>query len=251
MARLTGRVAIVTGAAMGLGAAYARGLAAEGAQVCVTDISDATPIAEQIRGAGGEAIVTKADVVSAAEVAATVAATLKAFGRIDILINNAAISSTIEVRPFYEIPSDEWDKVMTVNARGTFEFSKAVVPTMRKQKYGKIINISSTTFFKGVTGVMHYTASKGAVIAMTRVMARELGPDNICVNCIAPGLTGTESVTANAAHAAGLAGAPAQRALKRAQTPEDLVGAIVFLSSAESDFITGQTLPVDGGVVLH
>lgn len=251
MSRLAGRVAIVTGAAMGLGAAFARGLAAEGAKVCVADVDDAEPVAAAIRAAGGEAIAVVADVRSGEAVSAMVAATEKAFGGVHVLVNNAAISSTIPVRPFYEIPSDEWDRIMAVNARGTFECAKAVAPIMRRQRYGKIINITSTTVFKGVTGVMHYTASKGAVIAMTRVMARELGADNICVNCIAPGLTPTESVLSNPAHAAGLAGAPAARAIKREQTPQDLVGAVVFLASPESDFITGQTLPVDGGVVLN
>ena len=236
---------------MGLGAAFARGLAAEGAVVSICDLDDASAVVAAIRAAGGTAMATVTDVSSAAAVGALVAATEKAFGGVHILVNNAAISSAIEPRPFYEIPSDEWDRVLRVNARGAFECAKAVAPLMRRQRYGKIVNITSTTVFKGVPGVMHYTASKGAIIAMTRVMARELGPDNICVNCIAPGLTPTESVMANPAHHAGVAAAPASRALGRAQTPQDLVGAVVFLASPESDFITGQTLPVDGGVVLH
>ena len=236
---------------MGLGAAFARGLAAEGAAVSICDLDDASAVVAAIRAAGGTAMATVTDVSSAAAVGALVAATEKAFGGVHILVNNAAISSAIEPRPFYEIPSDEWDRVLRVNARGAFECAKAVAPLMRRQRYGKIVNITSTTVFKGVPGVMHYTASKGAIIAMTRVMARELGPDNICVNCIAPGLTPTESVMANPAHHAGVAAAPASRALGRAQTPQDLVGAVVFLASPESDFITGQTLPVDGGVVLH
>jgi NAD(P)-dependent dehydrogenase (short-subunit alcohol dehydrogenase family) len=249
--RLDGRVAIVTGAAMGLGAAYARGLAAEGAKVSLCDLNDASAVVDAIRAAGGEAIATRTDVRSPESVAALVAATETAFGGVHVLVNNAAISASIPSRPFEQIPSDEWDQVMRVNAGGTFECAKAVVPIMRRQGYGKIVNITSTTAFKGVPGIMHYTASKGAIIAMTRVMARELGPDNICVNCIAPGLTPTESVMANPDHHAKVAAAPASRALKRAQTPQDLVGAVVFLASAESDFITGQTLPVDGGVVLH
>ena len=149
----------------------------------MTDISDSAAVAEQIVRAA-EAIVTRADVTSPAAVRAVVDATLKAFGRIDILVNNAAISSTIEVRPFYEIPSDEWDKVMTVNARDVRVCQGSRAADARA-RYGKIINITSTTVFKGVTGVMHYRL-EGAIIAMTRVMARELGPDNICVNCIAP-----------------------------------------------------------------
>ncbi len=207
-------------------------------------------VAAEIRNAGGAAIAVRADVTSPADVAAVVAATEQAFGEVNVLVNNAAISATIPSRPFWEIPSDEWDRVMAVNARGAFECTKAVVPAMRRRTYGKIVNITSTTVFKGVPGVMHYTASKGAIIAMTRVMARELGADNICVNCVAPGLTPTESVLANPAHRDKLDHAPASRALRRAQTPADLVGTVVFLASAESDFITGQTVAVDGGVVL-
>ena len=186
MQRLAGRVALVTGAATGLGTAYARGLAAEGAKVSVCDLNDCSPAVDAIRAAGGEAMTTVTDVSSPAAVEALIAATVRAYGHVDILINNAAISAAVPVRPFYEIPPEEWDRVMAVNARGTFECSKAVVPLMRGRGYGKIVNITSTTVFKGVPGVMHYTASKGAIIAMTRVMARELGADNICVNCIAP-----------------------------------------------------------------
>lgn len=251
MGRLNGRVAIVTGAAMGLGAAYARGLAAEGAKVVLCDINDASTIAESINSSGGTAMATITDVSSAASVTALIEATQKAFGDVHVLVNNAAISSTLPFRPFYEIPSHEWDRVMAVNARGTFECAKAVAPIMRRQRYGKIINIASGTAFKGIPGLMQYTASKGAIIAMTRVMARELGADNICVNCISPGFTPTESVIDNPAYEQNLAAALASRALPRDETPADLVGAVVFLASAESDFITGQTLPVDGGSVLN
>jgi NAD(P)-dependent dehydrogenase (short-subunit alcohol dehydrogenase family) len=244
-------VAIVTGAAMGLGAAYARGLAAEGAEVVLCDVNDASAVADSIKVTGGTALATITDVTSPPSVAALVRTTLKAYGGIHILVNNAAISSNLTFRPFYEIPSDEWDRVMTVNARGTFECAKAVAPIMRGQRYGKIINIASGTFFKGDPGIMQYTASKGAIVGMTRVMARELGPDNICVNCISPGLTPTESVLGNPKLMTVLPIAPASRALKREETPQDLVGALIFLSSPESDFITGQTLPVDGGSVLN
>jgi NAD(P)-dependent dehydrogenase (short-subunit alcohol dehydrogenase family) len=154
-------------------------------------------------------------------------------------------------RPFYEIPSDEWDRVMAVNARGTFECSKAVVSIMRRQRYGKIVNISSGMVFRGVPHLMHYNASKGAIIAMIRVMARELGADNICVNCIAPGLIPTESVLANPLISATRGTVIEQRALKREEVPADLTGALVFFSSLESDFITGQTLSIDGGIVMN
>jgi NAD(P)-dependent dehydrogenase (short-subunit alcohol dehydrogenase family) len=251
MHRLSGRVAIVTGAATGLGAAFARGLAAEGAKLSLCDINDGSAVAEAIRADGGEAIFTICDVSSAASVETLVEATLKAFGSIQVLVNNAAIATPIRYRPFEQIPSDEWDRVMAVNARGTFECARLVTPVMRRRNYGKIINLSSTSVFKGHTGLMHYVASKAAILAMTRVMARELGPDGICVNCIAPGVTETESMLADTARVAGLAAAPTFRSIQRRAIPQDIVGAAVFLASAESDFITGQTLAVDGGVVFH
>jgi NAD(P)-dependent dehydrogenase (short-subunit alcohol dehydrogenase family) len=139
---------------------------------------------------------------------------------------------------------------MKINARGSFEFAKAVTPVMRRQKYGKIVNIASGTLFKGSPGMMHYVASKGAVVAMTRVMARELGADNICVNCIAPGLTLSEGVTGSADHFAGVDANAATRCFKRPETPEDLVGAVLYFASPDSDFVTGQTLLVDGGAVF-
>jgi NAD(P)-dependent dehydrogenase (short-subunit alcohol dehydrogenase family) len=190
------------------------------------------------------------DVASAPAVAAMVAEAEKAFGAVHVLVNNAGLSSTLTPRPFYEITSDEWDRVMTVNARGTFECSKAVAAAMRRQRYGKIVNISSGMVFRGVPHLMHYNASKGAIIAMTRVMARELGAENICVNCIAPGLVPTENVLANPPLSATQSAVVAQRAIKRDEAPEDLIGALIFLSSPESDFITGQTLSIDGGVSM-
>jgi NAD(P)-dependent dehydrogenase (short-subunit alcohol dehydrogenase family) len=161
------------------------------------------------------------------------------------------VYANLSRKPFWEIPSDEWDLVMAVNARGSFEFAKAVAPIMRRQKYGKIVNIASGTMFKGSPGMMHYVASKGAAVAMTRVMARELGPDNVCVNCIAPGLTLSEGVTESEVHMAGVPANLATRCFKREEQPQDLVGAVLFFSSAESDFVTGQTLLVDGGNVFN
>jgi NAD(P)-dependent dehydrogenase (short-subunit alcohol dehydrogenase family) len=236
---------------MGLGAVFARALAAEGAKVTLCDVNDASPVAGEIRSAGGEAMATITDVTSATSVAAMIAATEEAFGAVHVLVNNAALSSAIEPRPFFEIPSDEWDRVMAVNARGTFECSKAVAPLMRRQRYGKIINISSGMVFRGVPYLMHYNASKGAIIAMTRVMARELGAENICVNCIAPGLVPTESVLANHAISATRNAVVEQRAIKREEVPADLTGAVIFFASPESDFITGQTLSIDGGVAMN
>ena len=245
--RLSGRTAIVTGVARGIGAAYARGMAAEGAAVVLCDVSDPAPVAAEIKAAGGEAMSVIVDITSPEQVGAAVAAAEKWHGGVQVLINNAGVFATLTRKPFWEIPSDEWDWVMSVNARGSFECAKAVAPIMRRQKYGKIVNIASGTLFKGSPGMMQYVASKGAVVAMTRVMARELGADNVCVNCVAPGLTLSEGVTESDVHMAGVAGNLATRCFKREEQPQDLVGAILFLSSAESDFVTGQTLVVDGG----
>jgi NAD(P)-dependent dehydrogenase (short-subunit alcohol dehydrogenase family) len=190
------------------------------------------------------------DVTSSSAVAAMVKATVAAYGTVHGLVNNAAMFGSLKLQPFMDIESDEWDKVMAVNTRGVFECVKAVVPIMRNQKYGKIINIASGTLFKGTPHLLHYVASKGAVVAMTRVMARELGGDNILVNCIAPGLTLSPAVQASYS-LAEIEANKATRALKREEEPEDIIGALIFFASAESDFITGQTLLVDGGSVMH
>ncbi len=240
----------MTGAAQGIGAAYARALAAEGARLTLCDLTDPRSVADEVRAAGGEAISTITDVTSASAVAAMVKATVDAFGTVHGLVNNAAMFGSLTLKPFMEIESAEWDKVMTVNTRGVFECVKAVVPAMRKQKYGKIVNIASGTVFKGTTHLMHYVASKGAVVAMTRVMARELGPDNILVNCVAPGLTVSDAVKGSYTRA-GIDATTASRALKRDEEPEDINGSVIFFLSAESDFITGQTLLVDGGSFMH
>jgi len=246
--RLADRVIIVTGAGQGIGKVYALGLAAEGAHVVATDIYDPVAVAEEIGNAGGSAISRAADVTDSAAVRAVVASAVERFGTVHGLVNNAAIFTVLERRPFYEIDSDEWDKVMQVNTRGSFECAKAVAPLMRAQKYGKIVNIASGTLFKGSPGMMHYVASKGAVVAMTRVMARELGADGICVNTIAPGFTESEMAGEHAKYSGPTIDS---RCFKRPETPDDLVGTLVFLCAAESDFVTGQTIVVDGGSVLH
>jgi NAD(P)-dependent dehydrogenase (short-subunit alcohol dehydrogenase family) len=248
--RLANRVAIVTGAAQGIGAEYARAMAAEGARLTLCDLQAPDAIVEEIRSAGGEAIGHIADVTDPKALARLVRATEETYGGIHVLVNNAALFGTLTLKPFMEIDSDEWDRVMTVNTRGVFECVKAVVPVMRRQRYGKIVNIASGTLFKGTTHLLHYVASKGAVLAMTRVMARELGDDGIRVNAVAPGLTVSENVRRVYKQEwidANLAG----RCIKREEEPADVTGAVVFLSSAESDFITGQTLVVDGGSVMH
>jgi NAD(P)-dependent dehydrogenase (short-subunit alcohol dehydrogenase family) len=251
MGRLEGRVAVVTGAAQGLGAAFARGLASEGAKIAIADRDSGAKVVDEILSAGGEAIDLPTDVSSNDGCQAMVAHTLEAFGRLDILVNNAAIFTAVERKPFDEIPVEEWDAVMGVNVRGVWLGCKAVVGPMREQNYGKIISICTGRIFKGAPYFLHYDASKAAVLGITRSLAREVGEHNICVNAIAPGSTMSENVLKRTNWSGG---GPeitrATRALKRDETPEDLVGACVFLASSDSDFITGQTMVVDGGSAM-
>ncbi len=252
MSKLQDRVAIVTGAAQGIGAAYARGLAKEGAAVAVVDLVDPGKLADELNAAGGRAIGRRADVTDPAAIADLVSATIDAFGKVDILVNNAAMFGGLGLRPFEEINSQEWDAVMRVNVRGSFECAKAVAPHMRRQRYGKIVNIASGTVFKGTAMLMHYVASKGAVVAMTRCLARELGDDGVRVNCLAPGLIMSDAVRDNPEWSDAVIDAnTASRLLKRKADPDDLIGTLVFLCSPDSDFITGQTIVVDGGSVMH
>ncbi len=251
-ARLEGRAAIVTGAAQGIGARYAAALAAAGAAVACCDVVDAEPVAARIREAGGRAIALRVDVTSQESARAMAAATLDAFGRIDVLVNNAGLFANLAMKPFDQIDAAEWDRVMAVNVRGSFECAKAVAPQMRTQGYGKIVNIGSGTVFKGAPMLLHYVASKGAVTAMTRALARELGDAGIRVNTLSPGLTASENTLANPAwQGAVSANNIASRAIKREVNPEDLCGTLVYLASAESDFVTGQVIVVDGGSVMH
>ena len=251
MSRLDGRVAIVTGGAQGIGAAYAKAMAAEGARVAVADVNPGTKTVAEIEAEGGAALDVVTDVSDGAACEAMVARTVEAFGRLDILVNNAAVFAKIGQKPFMEIGLEEWDTVMAVNIRGVFQCCKAAAPQMRRQGYGKIINITTGRIFKGMPDFLQYDAAKGAVLAMTRVLARELGDANICVNSIAPGGVLSDGVLANPDLADRIAMGAERRTFKRQQDPKDLVGACVFLASAESDFLTGQTLVVDGGSAMH
>jgi NAD(P)-dependent dehydrogenase (short-subunit alcohol dehydrogenase family) len=246
--RLTGKVAIVTGGARHMGAAYCRKLAEEGAAVAIADILDGEPIAKEIRAAGGKALALTVDVSKEEDTNRMVAETVKAFGRIDILVNNAAIFINIQRHPFYEITAEEWDKVSAVNIKGPFLCTKAVFPQMKEQKSGKIVNISSSTAYWGTPNFLHYVASKAALIGMTRSLAREVGSYGICVNSIAPGLVEHEGQNAPKALTELQL---KERSIKRLQTPEDLMGTLVFLCSSDSDFMTGQSIVVDGGSIFH
>ncbi len=252
MEGISGRVAVVTGAAQGIGEVYARALAAAGAKVVVADVLDAGPVAQAINDAGGEAIATSTDVADEAAVAAMVAAGVERFGRLDIMVANAAIYAALDRKDFTDIGVAEWDKVMAVNVRGTFLCAKAAVPEMRKNQYGRIINIASGTVFKGTPNLLHYVTSKGAIVAFTRALAREVGGDGICVNTLAPGFVMSEGVIANTDLREALS-APvvASRAIQRDQTPEDLIGPFLMLASEEARFMTGQVIVVDGGSVTH
>ncbi len=250
--KLGGKVAIVTGGAQGIGKAYSMRLSEEGAKVVIADILDSKGVQQGIEDKGGEALALYTDVSKEESAEEMARKTVERFGRIDILINNAAIFSTIVTKPFFEIPAKEWDDVIRVNLKGLFLCSKAVYPQMKKQGKGKIINISSGTFFKGVPNFIHYVTSKGGVVAFTRALAREVGDAGICVNAIAPGYTTTDVLKERAIHNdAQTNTSVTSRCFKRDETPEDLTGSIVFLSSDDSDFITGQTIAVDGGSVMH
>lgn len=251
MARLEDRVAIITGGAQGIGAAYARGFAAEGAKLVIADIAPADALIEEIAEAGGTAIHVKTDVTDEAACADMAARTTEAFGRIDALVNNAALWIHVGHKPMLEIDKAEWDRVINVNVTGMFLCTRAVVPQMKKQGYGKIINISSGRALKGNINLLHYDTSKGAVISFTRSIARELGDAGIRANTIAPGGIMTENVLAQDTVRDLIAQGTATRAIRREQVPEDVVGACIFLASAESDFITGQVLAVDGGSAMN
>jgi NAD(P)-dependent dehydrogenase (short-subunit alcohol dehydrogenase family) len=253
--RLKDKVAIITGSAQGIGAAFATGYAKEGAKIVIADILDGKGTVRAVEKAGGEAIYVKTDVTKQDECNAMAKAAVERFSAIDILVNNAAMFGSLIQRSFMEITTDEWNKVMAVNVGGPFHCTKAVFPHM-KEKGGKIINMGSAIIFEGVPGVPHYVASKGAIMAFTRSMARELGGFNINVNTIAPGFThspGGDQFDKNKT----LLSVPLEdiqidmRSLKRKPYPEDLVGLAVFLASEDSRNITGQLIVSDCGLNFH
>ncbi len=249
MGRLENKTAVITGAAQGIGALMAKAMADEGANVLVTDVLDTAAAVKAITDAGGKAQGMKVDITSNDDLKAMVEKATGDMGGLDIMVNNAAIFATITPKPFFEIDDDEFDMIMKVNVRGVHQVMRAITPTMIKAGGGKVVNIASGTFYYGPPGLSHYTASKGAVIALTRGHARELGDKNIQINAIAPGLTESEGVRANDGFDMARGPTVASRSIKREMVPEDLLGSLLFLCTPDSDFLTGQTINVDGGKV--
>lgn len=252
MARLFGKVAIVTGGAKGIGRHYSQALAAEGARVMIADIADGKSLAEETAGkhGAGSAAFMMFDVSDEDQVKALVAQTIERFGQIDILVNNAAVYATLTPRKFTEWDAEIWDRVMAVNTKGPFLMVKHVAPHMMERRTGKIINIASGAAYKGVPRMLPYVTSKGAMLAFTRALSRELGEYDIAVNSLSPGYILSDTGLANSAHVEDER-VPVRnsRAFKRDAYPEDLIGALIFLASSDSDFVTGQSLVVDGGSV--
>ena len=247
-APLDGRVAIVTGGAQGIGRAIAEALAQAGARIVIADLAGAEEAAQTFPDGVG----LTADVSSEEDVGRMVADTVDRCGQIDILVNNAGLYASLAMRSFTEIPLDEWRRVMDVNVASMFLTCRAAVPVMRDQGGGRIVNISSGTPFRGVPFLLHYVTSKGAIVALTRALAKELGNDKVLVNCVAPGFTMSEGVWAHPEVIEKLRDVSiAARTLQRDQVPEDVAGAVVFLCGPGSEFITGQTIVIDGGQYFH
>jgi NAD(P)-dependent dehydrogenase (short-subunit alcohol dehydrogenase family) len=248
MGALEGKVAVVTGAAQGIGRAIADGLSREGARIVVADLRRA----EEASSAYPDGVGLTVDVASEDDVARMTEHVLERCGSVDVLVNNAGLYATLPMRPFTEIPLEEWNRVMEVNVASMFLACRAVVPIMRAQGGGNIVNISSGTPFRGVPFLLHYVTSKGAIVALTRALAKEVGKDGIHVNCVAPGFTMSDGVKAQPEVIEALRDVSvAARVIQRDQVPEDVVGAVVFLCTPAADFITGQTMVIDGGQYFH
>jgi NAD(P)-dependent dehydrogenase (short-subunit alcohol dehydrogenase family) len=245
---LQGKVAIVTGGAQGIGRAIADRLGADGARIVIADLKGAEDAAADFADGVGLTV----DVSSEDDVARMAAETVERCGAIDILVNNAGLYAQLAMRPFEQIPVEEWRQVMDVNVLSMFLTCRAVVPQMREQGGGRIVNISSGTPFRGVPFVLHYVTSKGAIVALTRALAKELGNDEILVNCVAPGFTMSAGVQEHPEVIEALRDVSiASRTIKRDMVPEDVVGAVAFLCGPESTFLTGQTMVIDGGQYFH
>ena len=249
---LRGRSVIITGGGKGIGKVYAQEFARAGARVLAADIDGegAAAVASGIVAEGYEAIGIRTDISDPASVEAMAKTAIDAFGGIDVLINNASLMSVLPRRDWMEIPVEEWDRVMAVNLRGMFLCCHAVAPSMKAQGRGTIVNIASSRVWDGTPLRLHYTTSKAGVVGFTRALSRELASFGITVNAVSPGNTQSETQVATSSGnylATRLEG----RAIQRAQLPEDLVGAVIFLSTQASDFMTGQTINVDGGKAMH
>jgi NAD(P)-dependent dehydrogenase (short-subunit alcohol dehydrogenase family) len=245
---LEGKVAVVTGAAQGIGNAIAKGLAAEGARIVVADLNRADEAAQEFEDGIGLTV----DVADDLQVERMAQQVVDECGRIDILVNNAGLYASLQMRPFTEIPVEEWRQVMDVNVLSMFLTTRAVVPRMREQGGGRIVNISSGTPFRGVPFLLHYVTSKGAIVALTRALAKELGRDDVLVNCVAPGFTMSDGVREHPEVIEALRDiSVSARTIQRDQEPEDVVGAVVFLCGPGAAFVTGQTIVIDGGQYFH
>jgi 3-oxoacyl-[acyl-carrier protein] reductase len=259
--RLDGLTAVITGAGHGIGRAYARRLGDEGANVVVADVDGpaARAVAKELEAAGISSLATSTDVAEEAQVEAMAAEALERFGRIDILVNNAAMMKTVPLGPggIDVVEAAQFERILKVNVVGTLLCIQAVVSDMRKRQYGKIINISSTRALAAPPGrssnsMIHYASSKAAILGLTKAVAREVGVDGIRVNCVAPGSTFSDDTYAEEARAAAERRPQVEeRSIRALETPEDLVGTVAFLASHDSDFVTGQTIVVDGGFVMH
>jgi 3-oxoacyl-[acyl-carrier protein] reductase len=246
------KVVIVTGAARGLGQEYARQFARLGAKVAVNDLRDCSETLQIIEQEGAAGIHTETDVTSESSTADMAAAVVNKFGRIDVLVNNAALYGSLTFVPFDKLDESEWDAAMNVNVKGIWQCCKAVMPTMKEQNQGSIINISSLAAVYGMPNGLHYTASKAAVIGATRGLARELGRYNIRVNAVAPNVVNTDATgeVFKDKRDKIVEVTLSQQAIRQPLETEDIVGAVLFLASEHSKLTTGQTIMVDGGTVF-